>query len=90
MPSMRNAKGEKAPIIMSEQNELVSKPQKQRNCWKPGTCKPFGSKQLRLKVIAARKAIHLGRDSMYIPESTRKLWLVKTLLFTSNFSYHKT
>ena len=28
MPSMRNAKGEKAPIIMSEQNELVSKPQK--------------------------------------------------------------
>ena len=72
MPSMRNAKGEKAPIIMSEQNELVSKPQKQRNCWKPGTCKPFGSKQLRLKVFAARKAIHLGRDSMYIPESTRK------------------
>jgi len=90
MPSMRNTKGEKAPIIMSGQNELVSKPQKQRNCWKPGTCKPFGSKQLRLKVFAARKAIHLGRDSMYIPESTRKIWLFKTLLFTSNFSYHKT
>jgi len=51
----------------------------------------LGSKHwLRLEVFAARKAIHLGRDSMYIPESTRKIWLFKTLLFTSNFSYHKT